>query len=236
MITASLIFLHFFTRITIISIASSSKSPNPTSIRPLKKIPGEGISWDIQRKWNFLYADKSVYLERLLEDQQSNVFFYITRPQRFGKSSFLIMSNFFSTVRNLFKEQRIYNRGNADFFKEPFGGVPEELKDQKWIRCPVIYLDFRQIEHFDTMTVFKGSYARKLRIIAWSYGLDSLEREPIFDISDLIFELEFKFKLKVVVLVDEFDSPFYNALEKKKNPALADEIRCFLDDLFGSKY
>jgi hypothetical protein len=207
----------------------------PTSIAPLRKIPGEAISWLKQRKEGYLYADKSVYLERLLENEEGNTFFFLTRPRRFGKSSFLTMAKyFFDGNKTLFDGLQIGDRGNADFFKNPGdGGVPEELKDETWIRCPAIYLDFHEID-FDTKAEFKRSYTQKLRNIVRSYGLEYLERESVIDISDLITELKFKFKLEVVVLVDEYDSPFHNALVKKKDRALAEEIRCFLDDLFGS--
>jgi hypothetical protein len=227
--------MEFFTRITIISTTPASESPSPISIRPLRKIPGENIQWSIQREDGYLYADKSAYLERLLENEFGNIFFYITRPRRFGKSSFLQMAkHFFDGDESLFNDLQIGNRGNIDFFKKPaYRGFPEELKYQKWTRCPVIYLDFCEME-FDTIAAFKDSYYSMLRDIAQSYGLDYLKRESVITTSRLIIALEMKFKLQVVVLVDEYDSPFQNALEAKKDHKLAEEVRSFLSDLFAN--
>lgn len=118
-VATRLIFFEFLSQSVIISITSAAESPSPTSVRPLRKIPGKGISWDIQRKDNYHYADNSVYLVRLLENERGNIFFCVTRPRRFGKSSFLA-NCFFQRWRTSVQWSANWPSKQCPFFQKTF--------------------------------------------------------------------------------------------------------------------
>jgi hypothetical protein len=83
------------------------------------KLPYGISDFEKLRKEDYLYIDKTNFIEKI-EDLSSNYLFFI-RPRRFGKSLFL------STLANY------YDLNNKDKFKELFGGLyigenPTELK------------------------------------------------------------------------------------------------------------
>ncbi len=97
----------------------------------IKEVPYGVSDFDIVRRDNLYYVDKTVYLPKL-ESQARNLFFI--RPRRFGKSVFISMLRAY------------YDIGKYDKFQETFGDLwvgqhPTPLQG----KFQVLYLDFSQV-------------------------------------------------------------------------------------------
>lgn len=113
--------------------------------------------------------DKTVYLEWMLDGDC--VCFFITYPHRYGKSVFIQMTReFFLGNEKAFRGLKIHERGNVAFFKEFPGVDPLHLRNEmwKWFTGPVISLDFREFEAFETLADFKAQYQNMIRPAAES--------------------------------------------------------------------
>ena len=159
----------------------------------------ENESFETIRRDNKTYVDKTHFLTSLLN--RSETFFYITRPKRFGKSTFLRMiQKFFLGWENLFRNLAIHSHGNG-----------EDGENVTWVTHPVIYLDFSASKYFTVKTKeeFDTNLYDELRFIAKSYGVDN--SEPISSLRSLINELCKKFSLPVIILIDDYDAPIQHA-------------------------
>ena len=97
----------------------------------IKEVPYGVSDFDIVRRDNLYYVDKTMYLPKL-ESQARNLFFI--RPRRFGKSVFISMLRAY------------YDIGKKDKFQETFGDLwvgqhPTPLQG----KFQVLYLDFSQV-------------------------------------------------------------------------------------------
>ena len=97
----------------------------------IKEIPYGVSDFDIVRRDNLYYVDKTMYLPKL-ESQARNLFFI--RPRRFGKSVFISMLHAYYDIRNKDKFQELF----GDLW---IGQHPTPLQG----KFQVLYLDFSQV-------------------------------------------------------------------------------------------
>ena len=97
----------------------------------IKEIPYGVSDFDIVRRDNLYYVDKTMYLPKL-ESQARNLFFI--RPRRFGKSVFISMLHAYYDIRNKDKFQDLF----GDLW---IGQHPTPLQG----KFQVLYLDFSQV-------------------------------------------------------------------------------------------
>ena len=239
--------MNSFTIIALVFVSASVTIPTSPKLseETTQRLPERNADWRTIRAKNLLYIDKTSYLVKLL--QRPGKLWYVTRPRRFGKSSFIDMAaDYFRGKEDMFEGLAVENVGNTkflakymplssarkifckigQFFCSDFSPFP------KWIEFPVIHLNFGQIENFNTEKEFSTKYNDRLEDIARQYGLDP-KTWSSFDLTCLIDGLRLKFNnLPVIILVDEYDHPFqYAFLElKKKNVARA--VRTKLSGMF----
>ena len=161
------------------------------------------------RQNNFVYVDKTALVYQLAD---LGKYYFLSRPRRFGKS--LLLSTFSA-----------YFSGRKDLFK----GLAIEGLEKEWSEYPVLYLDLNT-----------GKYDSK-------QGLeeilnDTLSRwETLYGSSPTEANFELRFKgiveraclqsgKRVVVLVDEYDKPLLQAIDK---PELQEEYRSMLKAFYG---
>ena len=157
----------------------------------------------------YVYVDKTAKLYELAD---RGCYYFLGRPRRFGKS--LLLSTFSA-----------YFSGRKDLFK----GLAIEGLEKEWSEYPVLYLDLNT-----------GKYDSK-------QGLeeilnDTLSRwETLYGSSPTEANFELRFKgiveraclqsgKRVVVLVDEYDKPLLQAIDK---PELQEEYRSMLKAFYG---
>jgi Holliday junction resolvase-like predicted endonuclease len=174
----------------------------------MKKLPIGIQSFEKLRTNNFLYVDKTKEIHRLITE--GNVYF-LSRPRRFGKS---LLVNIFEAI---FKGK-----------KELFEGLYIQDKIDWTQQYPVIKIDWSCIKHGSaeemerSMSDFLNEIAHKYQItLAKGYASDCFD--------ELIRQLHQKTDRQVVILVDEYDMPIPDTLDKTER---IDEIRKFLQSFY----
>lgn len=140
---------------------------------------------------NYIYVDKTKIIYKLLEKK----YYFLSRPRRFGKSLLL------STIKEVFS-------GNKELFKDQW--IYDKIE---WSHSPVIHIDFSAITHSEGRDNFKKNIVHSLNNTAKDYGL-TLETN---DLKESLDELVKKFHSKygkVVILIDEYDKPFVDYIDK----------------------
>jgi hypothetical protein len=154
---------------------------------------------------DYIYVDKTEYIYNLIH---SGVYFFLSRPRRFGKSLLI------HTLKEIF-------RGKIDLF----GGlwIYDKLE---WIRYPIILLDFSKIHDKDTD--LDESINHHLSLIAESYDI-YLQTESVKEkFNELIHKLA-QIE-KVVILIDNYDKPI---TEYADSPSKIKENRNILRDFYS---
>ena len=190
------------------------KKPLPIGIDDFKMIIEE----------DYYYADKTKMIESLLDDGAGVTLF--TRPRRFGKTLNMSMLNYFFNLKN--KEE------NRKLFENLYISKSKYMNQQG--EYPVIYLSFKDIKALN----WEKCYYLTRRLITYLYNEFEFLREKLNkkDLSDfdkvwldeegadwenslknlLRYLYEYHNK-KVVVLIDEYDTPIvsgYNNGYKKE--------------------
>lgn len=162
----------------------------------------------------FTYVDKTSYIIPLL----GGSCFFLSRPRRFGKSLFL------STLEYFFKGER-----------ELFKGLAIDSSDWKWEEYPVIRIDFTIGGYTEEYSLTKN-LDNILSPIEAHYGLKKESDDVAIRLSQLIRGLYRKYGRQVVVLVDEYEKPVIDNIDK---PDLMDKnreiLRGFYSVLKGSQ-
>jgi len=177
---------------------------------------------------DYYYADKTKMIERLLDDGAGVTLF--TRPRRFGKTLNMSMLNYFFNLKN--KEE------NRKLFENLYISKSKYMNQQG--EYPVIYLSFKDIKALN----WEKCYFMTKRLITYLYNEFEFLREKLNkkDLSDfdkvwldeegadwenslknLLRYLYEYYNKKVVVLIDEYDTPIvsgYNNGYKKEVLAL----------------
>ena len=162
------------------------------------KYPVGDQSFESIRSDNYLYIDKTRYIDRLVN--QGSKYYFLGRPRRFGKSLFLsTLQCFFEGKRHLFK------------------GTYIDSTDWKWEKHPVLYLDLnikKYKEKGDLNTVLDYLFGK------WEEKYSVAKTSEDFSVRfSKIIEGAYKASgdKGVVVLVDEYDKPLVNNLHDDPN-------------------
>jgi hypothetical protein len=175
------------------------------------KLPIGIQTFETIRSEGFIYIDKTKHLINLIDS--GNVYF-LARPRRFGKSLTI------STFHALFSGK-----------KELFKGLDAEefLNRPDFKPSPVIWLDMSSITTYQGIEVFEASLKQLTFEVAKRLGVDIPQNLPSSDVlRNLIINASEKYNQKVVILLDEYDSPytdFVNDLEMAEK--VRDVLRLF---------
>ena len=175
----------------------------------MKKLPVGIQSFEVIRTEGYYYVDKTPFVKKFLDEGK---YYFLSRPRRFGKSLFL------DTLRQAFLGRR-----------ELFSGLFLEKAWDWSVSYPVIYISFgagvhRSVEELlVTQEEILAAHARK-------YGV-SLTRSSLkgrfLELIELLME---KSGRKVVVLIDEYDKPILDNIER---PEVAAEMREALKNFYS---
>ena len=155
------------------------------------------------------YVDKTAFVERLLEE---GTHYFLSRPRRFGKSLFL------DTLKELFE-------GNEELFE----GLHIHAGHDWSQRHPVVRLSFGG-SSFTELGHLHANVMAQLEGVAEQHGVQVRYATAPERFAHLLRTLHAFAKQQVVVLVDEYDKPILDALERTE-VALAN--RDYLRGLYG---
>lgn len=168
------------------------------------------------------YVDKTDYAYKLLSGVPKYVF--LSRPRRFGKSLFV------STLEEIAK-------GNKELFKNCWIGK----SDYKWAKYPVIRLSFSDLSN-KTPEKLEEDLKKSLYNIALQYNIASKMTNPIGEDSvqsycrsliESLIGLGKGYEKEVVVLIDEYDTPFINVEDDTIKEGNLKVVRDFLTVIKG---
>ena len=188
---------------------------------------------------NQFYVDKTLLLKELLDS--GSLVSLIVRPRRFGKTTNLTMIRYFfekhpdlENCEFLFKDKMIWKEGSE--YTEHCG------------RYPVVYLTFKDIKTPDwkqcetKLKQFIAEEFRRHSYLLESNELSEFERKKVLSIMEETASIETyqtslktltqylynHTKQKVVVLIDEYDTPIHEAYERGYYNNIVDFLRAFL--------
>ncbi len=163
------------------------------------------------RKLDTVYIDKTkqIYDCMLGVDK----YYFLARPRRFGKSLLC------TTLREIFL-------GNKDLFK----GLWIEKSDWQWATHPVIHLDMTFAAGEDnTIKKMEESIRISLDEHARKYNILFSPAESIgTDFRNLVTQLSEKTGKGVVIIIDEYDKPILDLINKpEQRTAIHEALRSF---------
>ncbi len=162
------------------------------------------------REEDFVYVDKTQMLYALIE---RGGYYFLSRPRRFGKSLLL------STLE-------AYYSGRRDLFK---GLALDKLTDD-WDPRPVLYLDLNNREYKDEKSL-EAELNSTLEVWEKLYGDEKSDRTPEERFEFIIRSAYEQTGRKVVILIDEYDKPLLNTIDK---PELAEVYRSQLKAFYSN--
>ncbi len=163
----------------------------------------------LRKEGNF-YIDKTALIYQLVK---SGAYYFLSRPRRFGKSLLI------STLEAYFQGKR-----------ELFEGLAMEQLEKDWIKYPVLHLDLNT-EKYD----IPESLENKLNgaLVEWEkqYGAEPSEKSLAMRFDGIIKRACRQEGQRVVVLVDEYDKPMWQAIG---NEELQKSFRNTLKAFYGA--
>lgn len=188
------------------------------------------------RENSFYYVDKTKYIEELLLDGTQVKLF--CRPRRFGKTLSMSTLRYFFDIKN--------GEENRKLFDGLYISNSPMMSEQG--KYPVIFITMKGVSNSNFKEAFER-IADKVSTLYRNYTfllekLDEYEKEKFSSIvsencnsiqlsSSLRFLTELLYKYynqKVILLIDEYDSPILSAVEKGYYTEMKDFLRAFYGD------
>lgn len=144
------------------------------------------------RENGYIYIDKTADIYNLID---SGKYYFLSRPRRFGKSLLL------STIKAYFE-------GRKDLFE----GLAMESLEKDWKQYPVILLSLAGYDS-SSENGLEDVLNEQLRELEAQYNISSPSPAPSMRFRRIIKEAYSKTGQKVVILVDEYDSPIVAHLD-----------------------
>ncbi|WP_045216606.1 ATP-binding protein [Desulfonatronovibrio magnus] len=160
----------------------------------MKKLPIGIQTFENLIDEGYYYVDKTHFVHQLSSEGK---YYFLSRPRRFGKSLFL------STIKAAFQ-------GKKDLFQ---GLFLENNWD--WDRVnPVVHVSFGSgvVRNVSELEV---SFDEILYDHGLKYNIEYVKKSLKGKFAELIFTLHEKTGQKVVILIDEYDKPVLDNIEKK---------------------
>ena len=176
-------------------------------------------SFESLRRANFLYVDKTEFIEKLLHGR----YYFLSRPRRFGKSLFL------STLK-------AYFLGQKELFEGLYIGKHEEelaaeQARQPWIKYPVLHLDLNAKNYVSRKSLLE---ILDFHLSDWEekYSITKKEETPEDRFKILLQTIYETTHQQVVILIDEYDKPLLETIEPRYEE-LNEAYRKILKSFYG---
>ncbi len=174
------------------------------------KIMTSTSSFEIMREDGSLYVDKTALVYRMVSSADKS--FFLSRPRRFGKSLLV------STLQAYFEGR-----------KELFEGLAIADLEKDWVKYPVLKFDMSNMKD---MPLERLDESLNLMLKAYEniYGCEPSAKLPSTRLQELIRKARLKTGRRVVVLIDEYDTPLLDCIMDKSTLGM---IRNKLRDFYG---
>jgi nicotinamide riboside kinase len=159
------------------------------------------------RKGGYLYVDKTEDIHRMISTGKT---YFLSRPRRFGKSLLV------STLEAIFK-------GRKDLFEGLY--IYDKID---WDQHPLIKIDWSKIQR-DCPEKIEKSMSSYLNRLAAKHQISLTSGYACDRFDELITGMHDKFDKQVAILIDEYDMPILDALNK---PDILKNIQNFLQNFY----
>ena len=204
----------------------------------MKKIPIAIEDFREVRGQDYYYVDKTKFIEDILNDGSEVKLF--CRPRRFGKTLNMSMLKYFFNIENKDENRELFNSlyiENSPMMKEQ-GKYPVIFISMKGITASTWEGALKNIRDkiFKLYNEYDGKINHILtenenKIFNKFAGKESDEEELKTALSFLTSLLYKYYNQKVIVLIDEYDSPIISAYEKRYYNEMRDFLRAFYGDV-----
>ena len=204
----------------------------------MKKIPIAIEDFREVREQDCYYVDKTKFIEDILNDGSEVKLF--CRPRRFGKTLNMSMLKYFFNIENKDENRKLFNGlyiENSPMMKEQ-GKYPVIFISMKGITASTWEGALKNIRDkiFKLYNEYDGKINHILtenenKIFNKFAGKESDEEELKTALSFLTSLLYKYYNQKVIVLIDEYDSPIISAYEKRYYNEMRDFLRAFYGDV-----
>lgn len=204
----------------------------------MKKIPIAIEDFREVREQDYYYVDKTKFIEDILNDGSEVKLF--CRPRRFGKTLNMSMLKYFFNIENKDENRELFNSlyiENSPMMKEQ-GKYPVIFISMKGITASTWEGALKNIRDkiFKLYNEYDGKINHILtenenKIFNKFAGKESDEEELKTALSFLTSLLYKYYNQKVIVLIDEYDSPIISAYEKRYYNEMRDFLRAFYGDV-----
>ena len=166
-------------------------------------------SFEDIRRGGYVYVDKTDLIYKLAA---TGKYYFLSRPRRFGKSLLV------STMEAYFQGKR-----------ELFDGLAIASLEKDWTEYPVLHFDLSGANYTD-MEALNDKIGRQLETLESRFGV--VKKYKTFPVRlDNLIECAFnKTGRQVVILIDEYDKPVIDNLDR---PELQDRMRETLRGFYG---
>ena len=174
----------------------------------MKKLPLNIQTFKDIIKQDFLYVDKTKEIYQLVHTP--SVRYFLSRPRRFGKSLLI------STLQEIME-------GNKELFKGFW--IYDKIH---WKKHIVVRIDFSKLTYTDGQTL-EQDIILAIEKIAKEHGIELSEENMKSKWEELIKSLYKTSRNQVVLLIDEYDAPINNSIDK---PHIIDGIQDVLRQFY----
>jgi len=154
---------------------------------------------------NYVYVDKTAFIHELIAAPKG--VYFLSRPRRFGKSLAI------STLKAVFQGKRAL-----------FEGLNIAARDYDWKIHPVIHLDLGG-SGAKNAAGLRDYLMYSIGFIARNMGIELRETTPSLAFMELIREVSRQ--TPVVILIDEYDKPILDNIDKPEAAAIREELEAF---------
>ena len=187
----------------------------------MRKLPIGTSDFRELREYDKYFVDKSMLIAEVIDDEAKIVL--LPRPRRFGKTLNLTMLRwFFEITENKEERRTLFSGLNIE---------KEKVFEDHFAKYPVIYLTFKDIKSLnykDASYKIKDTIAGEFLRHDYLLQSDSLKDSEQKEFNDIIYKkaemslyetalvklgkyLHTYYKQKVVILIDEYDTPVHAA-------------------------
>ena len=161
------------------------------------------------RRGGYVYVDKTGLIYKLAA---TGKYYFLSRPRRFGKSLLV------STMEAYFQGK-----------KELFDGLAVASLEKDWVEYPVLHLDLSGVAYNQEDVIVK---VLENALCKWEreYGSENNSGIPGIRFGNVIEAAYQKTGRQVVILIDEYDKPVIDNLDR---PELQDKMRETLRGFYG---
>ena len=174
------------------------------------RIMTSSSSFEMMREEGSLYIDKTAFIYRMVSSADKA--FFLSRPRRFGKSLLV------STLQAYFEGR-----------KDLFSGLAIADLEKDWVKYPVLKFDLSNMKD-SSVERLDESLDHMLKKYEAIYGCDPSARLPSTRLQGLIDRARAQTNKRVVVLIDEYDTPLLDCMMDKPSLGI---IRNKLRDFYG---